>query len=373
MKRKYLFYTLLSLLLLNNLIFAAFSGVTGTESDPYQISNKDDLLELHNYLITSYYDYANKCYILTNNIQDTLFEPIGNYSEGTRCFSGVFDGQGYSIILHMDTDIGIAGNIPVGLFRCFQNEVVIKNLTIYGYVKGAPADAMAATVLSNATNITFSNCINAATIIGYGSVGGFLSSVTAGNNLTVLAENCLNIGSIYNTYPTEIQNQDIINTGGIFGYIRFNLIMNKCINAGYIKAVAGNVGGITGSYSNSYLTYVELSNCINTGVVELSGNGSTGAIAGKMSGNFTITNCHYDKQFCNHKGVNGQDVSGVSPHLTRNMVGRKLASLLGDDDWTYTEGATLIECLYPQLKSLDHTDASKVGATPIFLYDGIKD
>ena len=163
--------------------------------------------------------------------------------------------------------------------------------------------------------------------------------------------------------------------GGICGWCYHSnnsSIITNCINAGFIKG-NGRVGGIIGVFTAT-ASGQAVSNCISTGVIIA--DTDIGAIIGGMGynlNNATITNCHYDKQFCIHKGVNGQDVSGVYGHLTRNMVGRKLASLLGDTDWTYVEGATLIESLYPQLKTLDHTDASKVGAIPIFLYDGMKD
>ena len=92
-------------------------------------------------------------------------------------------------------------------------------------------------------------------------------------------------------------------------------IITNCVNYGFVQ---GNerVGGINGLANNSSLGLIydiTISNCINTGVVE--GNNATGSIAGSIY-SVTITNCHYDKQFCIYKGVNGQDVPGVSPHLT---------------------------------------------------------
>jgi hypothetical protein len=88
---------------------------------------------------------------------------------------------------------------------------------------------------------------------------------------------------------------------------------------------------------------------------------------------------------CIYGGINGVDVPGQAEgRLTRDMVGDKLRLILGDTDWIYTgtDDSPLLDRLYPQLRALAEMNsgnpafdelfrnASKVGASPIFLRDG---
>ncbi|MCL2039334.1 MAG: hypothetical protein FWG85_02765 [Bacteroidetes bacterium] len=366
-----------------------------------------------------------------------LQEPIGgtrwistdiNHNGGV--FEGNFDGNGYKITLNIS---GSGYGSPKGLFSLIAG-ATIENVIVDGYINvtgrtnntsgeaghGVAGIAAFVEYLPRDKRNLIKNCINNATItvgdivaptggiLGNGifidiidcinmgeilrtatnmtwvNVGGIAGDLNNSGTIT----NCLNIANIYCVglnNPTGLNRYCI---GGIAGQST-NSIITKCINAGHINfmplsdftALTNNagIGGIIGHQLSSadgsppVPTNITIIDCINTGVVE-GHNTRSGAIFGNIqSARATFINCHYDKQFCNHKGVNGADVSGVSPHLTRNMVGRKLANLLGNNDWTYVEGATTYQSLYPQLKTLDNTDASKVGASPIYLYDGIKD
>ncbi|MCL2039592.1 MAG: hypothetical protein FWG85_04085 [Bacteroidetes bacterium] len=376
--------TILFLISVPNLF--SFSGGNGTEASPYQISTKAHLELLADSVNNSAPPPADnwskdKYFIVINNITDPIITIIGR---NTRRFEGNFDGQNYTITLAINMSIlSVAG-----LFGSVSS-AVIENVIVNGYVSGNMA--VAGIVGHSGGNTSIKKCINNANVSGDSYyIGGIIGSVIESMSIT----DCINMGNVSGPYMVGGiagstghvgGNTSIINCinignisgdsiiGGVAGRI-YNTSITNCINAGYVKGITG-IGGILGIRPNviGATTYITIENSINTGVVE--GTGSVGAILGMIVGMSTITfiNCHYDKQFCIHKGVNGEDVAGVSGHITRNMVGRKLASLLGDTNWTYVEGATLIECLYPQLKTLDHTDASKVGATPIFLYDGIKD
>ena len=404
----------------------SFSGGNGTESDPYQIANIDDLQELNDSVIfgsgTSW--SINKYFILTQDITDIVTFHIG----GNRNFAGHLNGNRHKITIEMYA--------AQGLFANTDRSAIIENLIVDGIISVSEPYVLGLGAIVGNNHGTIRNCINYASVFGgvgycggisgynfsiiencinYGSIEspfthvGGIAAIFIGTNMDGRIDRCINVGNVKtgnlywgvggivgmvsNSTPSGVKftisncinignigNPEATNNGigGIIGYIGFldTLLISNCINAGYIQSNGGQqVGGILGNTMMMAYTapYILISNCINTGVVE--GNINVGAISGLIGSTLqlTITNCHYDKQFCIHKGVNGADVSGVSGHLTRNMVGRKLASLLGDNDWTYTEGATLIQSLYPQLKTLDHTDASKVGATPIFLYDGLKD
>ena len=391
-----------------------FSGGDGSENDPYLISNFTDIEELTN-LVNVGYPQGNvvwsnvKYFILTQDIiNDSVKVPIGRYfpSGGANLmgsFEGYFDGNGHKIALGINHSLM---HQPAGLFGAIRNATII-NVKVVGYVNSSVE--IFGAIVGSSINSVIKNCVNYASVTAIGTAAGgivgecsdnsiienctnigAITSIGIGNSYTpigmggiafavssgAIMTNCLNIGSILNNRTAFCLHYRI---GGLAGVLNVGTITNS-INAGFISSNVENVvpyeqgngvGGIAGITGTTGVGSV-MTNCINTGVVE-GPVGTTGAITNIRYTNSTIANCHYDKQFCIHKGVNGQDVSGVSPHLTRNMVGRKLANLLGDNDWTYVEGATLIQSLYPQLKVLDHTDASKVGASPIYLYDGIKD
>ncbi|MCL2039766.1 MAG: hypothetical protein FWG85_04980 [Bacteroidetes bacterium] len=406
---KRLIISILFLISVPNLF--SFGGGNGTESDPYEIANYDDMLELRDSVAYGIrnppYNWSYQKYFkVTNDITTpvdfsigaTSFAQDGETINSSGTFEGNFDGQNNIITLNLagggifrGTSRNIIQNvILVGeLIYTVSNtgslvglaffNTTIKNCIVYCNITRASnlTDfASVGGIVGEARhNIIVENCIFAGkiTLAGADNVGGIVSILSNSN----IVRNCQNIGNIIFTG----QNTAMKVYGGIVGLA--GGLTENCIWSGYIKfgeetRDGFGCGGIVGYVPMNYQATTIISNCIVTGVIE--GIGNVGAIVGtQMVPTLTITNCHYDKQFCIHKGVNGADVPGVSGHITRNMVGRKLASLLGDIDWTYVEGATLIQSLYPQLKVFSESpdkrksDASKAGASPIFLYDGIKD
>ncbi|MCL2039182.1 MAG: hypothetical protein FWG85_01990 [Bacteroidetes bacterium] len=297
---------------------------TGTANDPYRIYTKIDLEELadstNKPIISGTPFNLNKHYSLMNDITYPVTQSIGASSANNR-FYGYFNGNGFSI--HLNLNDG-------GLFRYAGGNIswacVISDLIVCG------------------------------TVTGQEFAGGI-----AGFNINATIENCLNIANIYATDGYA---------GGIAGRTTNNpfSIISNCINSGYVNGRTGS-GGIIGF--NDQLGHFPLvpggqpsrlfiSNCINTGVVE--GNNDIGAITGEI-GRAILENCHYDKQMCIYGGVNGVDVLGTTAHLTKDIVGDKLASILGTADWIYTDG----DSLYPQLKVFQNHIASKVGASPMYL------
>lgn len=112
---------------------AEFAGGEGTEEDPYQISNAAELALLHEKMVEEYENlknhYKRAHYILTADISlnDTSdfdhwetagpeysWMPIGF---DTTSFSGVFDGNGYTISgLHINTNCGMGNEFMVLLW-----------------------------------------------------------------------------------------------------------------------------------------------------------------------------------------------------------------------------------------------------------------
>jgi hypothetical protein len=69
-------YVLFCFVLSQLYVFSQFSGGNGTELSPYQISNVTDLIELHDSLESIAYTNLYKYYILTNDLEDTLYTPL---------------------------------------------------------------------------------------------------------------------------------------------------------------------------------------------------------------------------------------------------------------------------------------------------------
>ncbi len=348
---------------------AQFGGGSGTELYPYLIEDINHLEALADSVNGDRTALWNsRHYKLTADITDSLRKPIGIRTTALlRPFCGSFDGNGYLICLAIDnsnTDL-----FYVGAFGYVTNGE-IKNLTVCGYVNHnkAMGNNVAGGIVgsgwsfsSHSYKFKITNCINMADVNGY-DAGGIVGAMADGFTI----ENCINVGNITGYHA-----------GGFIGCsYSAGFTINECANYGYIK------GNIVGGFAteNSYPTRKFngiIQNSINTGVVEGNAN-FTGAILGgsnyPLNNITTITNCHYDGQMCIYSGINIQvDVAGqIDAHLTRNMVGDKLSSLLGTTNWTFVGDDTdpITERLYPQIKSLDHTEASLVGASPIFLFPG---
>ena len=280
---------------------------SGTEQDPYQLSTLAHLEELSDSLIWGgkilTNKYYNKHYILMNDITDTLRVCLGHGDGGPKgtSFAGVFDGQGYSITLGLDS-CPPHDHTRVALFPILQGNFVIKNLTVNGYVNGALAAGIVASVGVNSfssviTNGRIINCANNSKIISAVSAGGIAGEI-AGAIVTI--ENCINLSEVQNNnYLAEMKA-----AGGIVGNIAtsFNqkeITILNCINYGFVKSdnLAGGILG--GCYEYFYKYNLILENNFNSGVVI--GGSKTGCITSCIpTGKFIITviNNHYDKQMC---------------------------------------------------------------------------
>lgn len=93
-------FYLLALVVLTALAARAWDG-SGTESSPYLIKNKADLMELCTQTSKNLLTYDNVFFKMTADIDlegDTLFTGIATSSSNkTKRFNGTFDGDGHSI------------------------------------------------------------------------------------------------------------------------------------------------------------------------------------------------------------------------------------------------------------------------------------
>lgn len=113
-----------------------FAGGTGTESDPYQISNGAELAYLAQQVNSEKIDSEDTFITLTNNIDlnNKAWTPIGN---SDSVFAGTFDGNGHTISgLYINITGSYSpkkGRLYQGLFGCVEDGTV-QNLIVTGSV-----------------------------------------------------------------------------------------------------------------------------------------------------------------------------------------------------------------------------------------------
>ena len=252
-----------------------FAGGNGTSYNPYQIGTKEQFNRVRN--------HPNADFVLINNIEFTEsdfseggafynggagFVPFG--TESTP-FSGMLDGNGYSVI-GLYQHISGSSHISYGGLCGYTNFSTIQNLDLKE---------------CSISISTLGSSSYAGGIAGYMNEGLIIGCNVAGN---IGGEPVADIGGIAgSTNRGEIcrcRNEAIISgshsTGGIAGSISITKI-NDCKN---LSSISGGdyVGGIVGS--DGYRG--EVSNCINLGKV--TGRSRIGGIIGSISYG-TVTNC----------------------------------------------------------------------------------
>lgn len=287
---------------------SSFAGGTGTESDPYQIS---DVYELQKMNLD-----PNAHYILINDIDasDTVnwnsgagFVQVGSYSNK---FTGCLNGNGFEII---DLYINRPYDHYVGLFGFTSGSMIInvglKNIDLTGYL----------------------------------GVGGLVG---------------LNHGTILNSYATGALSGISYHAGGLVGYNYWgaSLISDSyaaCTVSGNYYYMGGLIGINSGTVSNSYATgkvsgrnyvggligsnYGPISYCYSTGKVE--GSSYTGGLIGYKSG-VTVSNSYWDLE------ISGQTTSAGGIGKTTAQM-KKQTTFVG---WDFTNTWRIKEdILYPYL------------------------
>ena len=221
----------------------------------------------------------------------------GSITDNTKSFSGVFDGNGYTI-----SNLKIEGTSnaddAVGIFPSLDGaNAEVKNLTVSSITINAPENEQAAVIGlvsggAKVTNVTVTsglisskegaagivgrvlgtgtvtNCENSANIsTTVGSSGGIVGTAYRTVSPGITVSGCTNNGNVTST--TTEANASI---GGIVGVSGANVI--GCKNYGNVSADVSTVGGIV-AYQNSCGS---VKNCENNGTI--SGNSYVGGIVG---------------------------------------------------------------------------------------------
>ena len=322
-----------------------FSGGTGTESDPYLISNVNDLKELSQMTDTpgegDTQQTFGKFFRLTQDITEPFKQMIG--FEGF--FKGNFDGAGHTITL----DIDMPTDDYVGLFGTVKSGSV-HDLAVRGSVTGR---RYVGAIVANPTNeARLYNLVNYASVsspyTSYAYVGGIIGGI-------------------------------ITKTEGTLG----GATVSRCANYGTVSCSGSAVGGVIG-YSGQQVAN-SLSDLANYGLVESNGQRVAGVVGNPMwndkvhrlanfgtLSNESLSGCignsnptdlgeiFYDRQFAhNTVAVPAQEKN------TSEMTGDQMKSDLGDG-WVYAEGLLP----RPNMNGMENSDLAVLYATPVLLAEG---
>lgn len=205
----------------------------GIETDPYIITNVDQLLALAN-LVNGGRNFEGKWFALGNDIildYNKNWTPIGKTKE--YCFKGNFNGNNHTIKgLHFDD----TSADYVGLFG-YADGSILKNINISSENSSINAKNYVGSIAGYLNNGILENCHNSTNVYGNDNIGGLIGSIS---NSTV--SNSTNNGNISGSY-----------IGGIIGYLTENTATHSeiinCENSGIISSGTHN-GGICGRVYN---------------------------------------------------------------------------------------------------------------------------
>ncbi len=272
LKRIFCDVILLSILLACT-AFAKYGGGSGTAQDPYLISTASQM----NAIGQNSGDW-DKHFLLTADIDlsaytGTQFNLIGTYH--SKPFTGVFDGQGYTISNFTYESTTFA----VGIFSYIDTpEAIIKNIGIIDPNIEVPFNTGALAGIIN--NGTIENSwVTGGTLSAFNTVGGLVGDIFDGT-----IQNCYTITNVN-------ANQ---RAGGIAGVNTHGNIIN-CLSAsivsssGYKGAVVGE--GSTGTYAGCFYD-IEMNPAIY-GIGDIVGD-PCGVTGGNTS---TLNNLHTSQTY----------------------------------------------------------------------------
>ena len=270
----------------------------GSAGNPYRIATLENL-----YWISQNSGEWGKCYLQTASIDASAssgwdggsgWTPIGN---GTPAFSGVYNGQGYSVSgltinrsstsilgLFGDTDDATIQNLGVTSVNITGNNYLgaLAGYTYGGTVSGChssgsvSASGTGSSVggLAGSFYGTMSNCYSSASASGYAEIGGLL-----GKNYYGTVSNCHSNGSVSGSGTA----------GGLVGYNSGNsAAVRNCYSRGSVTRSSGSFSDLGGFAGNNDASCI-IEYCYSTGFVSCGGatnKGFVGSNSGTCSANF---------------------------------------------------------------------------------------
>ncbi len=329
---------------------------SGTQTDPYLISDRYDLQFLAHKVNTVDENYRTAYYKLTQDIcldptgDEPENDPIGiqasviNETSGSTSnyyapFAGTFDGDGHKITINWEDRertaaignrectkvntlalfgfVGSLTNEENNLSIDWNTTVNIKNLTVDGKISDSIGSgaSYAAAVVGRISNCQFfmSNVVNNADVITTATsntpqIGGIIANSEADSTLS----NVTNNGTV---------SSQKTNAGGIFANLSISsstsygpegkhfASLTNVINNGDITSKTSKAGGIAGNSTSSSTSTLDMKECANTG--NITGGSDVAGLMPSMpssgaSGTWTITAC------CNSGNVSTTATGGTT-------------------------------------------------------------
>ena len=371
MKKIFTNLFLLSLMIIFSQVAVAqsFSGGTGTETDPYQISNAADLKTLSYDVEYNQNNYSGTFFQMTNDIDMsgvTDFRPIGNNIDGdVHAFAGVFDGNGhkvynlnanwkefgfvglFGIIMNARVenltlassdiygDLSVAGIVGV----CMMDNVIsnchtTSDVTI-GVRKFYIAGICGGTLISGSNGTVIKDCTNGARITGCVGYSAGILATNGQANTQVLR--CGNYGEI---------SDDQLHVAGVVAHTKNGISIIDCYNTGKISMLAlegaDNARGAGILAAGDEVTAEEdivIKNCYNAG----SFNAENEKIHAIYQGDYTyydntfVTNCYYASD--NISGTYDYSIAMSLEEMKTQAFADKLNDGRTDEAyWTFDKG-----------------------------------
>ena len=281
-----------------------FSGGSGTESDPYQISTESDLRALGTELNGGHFDTAGVYFVQTKDIDVSSggdWAPIGgtSASTGITCFQGNYDGQNHQITglsqngdyherggLFGYLDCNDGGTVSIKNIRLVEPEIINPTTSGSGCTGGITAGIFQT---GKPLSLTIENCV-----IEDGTIQSALSNTggIAGNlNVSVGKETTITISGCA-VLDTDISGANYV--GGIAGKnssAKYAYMQNCRVDGGTVNASGASAGGIAGYFASGLRSGIgEMSGCFSTAHVTAAAN-TAGGLCGNAK-NCSIKNCY---------------------------------------------------------------------------------
>lgn len=285
-------------------VATSFSGGSGTDSDPWKISNGSELAYLASLVNSNGSATHNQYYILTADIDlgGREWTGIGNKRDKAKAFQGNFNGNGkvitgFAINEERDYTPGLFGQLDAG--------AVVKNLTVHGCIRaGSKYDFGGLLCVSVEGGSAVENCTVYADVQitrEAGSKNFYFGGITGRLAPGGKIQDCTAHGKIQFQVTASATNGQRQYTAGIAARIDAAQITN-CTNYADISqiftgsATIGYSGGIVAFGQADKGTTVSILNCVNYGDIFVESNGGEGRTGGifgnpKSDAVYTIENC----------------------------------------------------------------------------------
>ena len=287
----------------------SFGGGSGTASDPYIISNAQQLAYLA-YMVNNGNSYSGKYFEQTANIDLSAYywEPIGTSSYS---FSGNYTANPFGVItnLYIKSDwAGLFGRVA---------SATISNIGISGgYIEGGE---YVGGLVGSGDDITITNCYNTGNVTSTSTYSSYAGGLVGRAEGKTTITNCYNTGDVNSS-----SNSDFSYAGGLVGYVNYNarIIIENSYNTGNVTSTSSGTASFSDySYAGGLVGYAygkttTITNSYNTGNVTSTTARDKHSYAGGLVGYV-----NYNARIIIENSYNTGDVNSPTRSYVGGLVG----------------------------------------------------